>query len=197
MAATAPARAPRHDNRRQDLLDAAAGLICRRGYHAASMRDIARATDMLPGSIYYHFASKEELLLAIYAEGVRSIAARVDAAVARATDPMKRLEAACVAHLEMLLADSDYAQVVVRVLPDDVPAVSARLTALRDDYEDRFRALIAALALPRTRRRYARLTLLGALNGAQAWYRAGGDPPARIARRVLECLREPLGNATR
>ncbi len=197
MEATAPVRAPRQNNRRQDLLDAAAGLICRRGYHATSMRDIAGATDMLPGSIYYHFASKEELLLAIYAEGVRRIAARVDAAVARATDPMKRLEAACVAHLEMLLADSDYAQVVVRVLPEDVPAVSARLTALRDDYEDRFRRLIAALALPRGRRRYARLTLLGALNGAQGWYRAGGDSPARIARRVLECLREPLGNATR
>ena len=193
MAATAPARAPRQDNRRQHLLDAAAGLICRRGYHATSMRDIGRATHMLPGSIYYHFESKEELLVAVYAEGVRRIAERVDAAVARTTDPIRRLEAACVAHLEMLLADSDYAQVVVRVLPEDVPAVSARLTALRDAYEERFRRLIAALALPRGRRRYARLTLLGALNGAQVWYRPGGDPPARIARRVLECLREPLG----
>jgi len=193
MAATAHTRAPRQDNRRQHLLDAAAGLICQRGYHATSMRDIGRATDMLPGSIYYHFGSKEELLIAIYAEGVRRIAERVDEAVARGTDPMKRLEAACVAHLEMLLTDSDYARVVVRVLPEDVPAVSTRLTALRDDYEERFRTLIAALALPRGRRRYARLTLLGALNGAQSWYRQGGDSPARIARRVLECLREPLG----
>jgi AcrR family transcriptional regulator len=197
MAATAPARAPRQDNRRQHLLDAAAGLICRRGYHATSMRDIGRATDMLPGSIYYHFGSKEELLVAVYAEGVRRIAERVDGAVARATDPMKRLEAACVAHLEMLLTDSDYARVVVRVLPEDVPAVSTRLTALRDDYEERFRTLIAALALPRGRRRYARLTLLGALNGAQSWYRPGGDSPTHIARRLLGCLREPLEIETR
>ena len=197
MAATAPTRAPRQDNRRQHLLDAAAGLICQRGYHATSMRDIGRATDMLPGSIYYHFGSKEELLIAIYAEGVRRIAERVDEAVARGTDPMKRLEAACVAHLEMLLTDSDYARVVVRVLPEDVPAASTRLTALRDDYEERFRKLIAALALPRGRRRYARLTLLGALNGAQTWYRPDGDSPAHIARRVLGCLREPLGVETR
>lgn len=192
MAATAAARGPRQDNRREHLLDAAAGLICRHGYHGTSMRDIARATDMLPGSIYYHFPSKEELLLAVYAEGVRRIAERVDSATARMTDPMKRLEAACVAHLEMLLADSDYARVVVRVLPEDVPAVSERLTAMRDDYEDRFRDLVAALPLPRSRRRYARLTLLGALNGAQSWYRPGGDSPARIARRVLACLRTPL-----
>jgi AcrR family transcriptional regulator len=192
MAATAPARAPRQDNRRHDVLDAAAGLICRRGFHATSMRDIGRATGMLPGSIYYHFASKDELLVAVYAEGVHRIAERVDRAVDRQSTPMKRLKAACVAHLEMLLADSDYAQVVVRVLPEDVPAVSERLTALRDDYEERFRRLIAALALPRGRRRYVRLTLLGALNGAQSWYRPRGDSPARIARRVLETLREPL-----
>ena len=193
MAVTASERSPRQDNRRQDLLDAAAGLICRRGYHGTSMRDIARAADMLAGSIYYHFASKDELLVAVYTEGVQRIAERVDAAVARGKDPMKRLEAACVAHLEMLLTDSDYAQVVVRVLPEDAPAVSARLTALRDDYEERFRQLIAALGLAKSRRRYARLTLLGGLNGAQSWYRPGGDSPARIARRVLECLREPLG----
>jgi hypothetical protein len=86
--------------------------------------------------------------------------------------------------------------VVVRVLPEDVPAVSTRLTALRDDYEERFRTLIAALAVPRGRRRYLRLTLLGALNGAQTWYRADGDSPAHIARRLLGCLREPLGAET-
>ncbi len=196
MAASAKARGPRQDNRREHLLDAAAARICRQGYHATSMRDIARAADMLPGSIYYHFASKEELLVAVYAEGVRRIADRVDAAMAGSGDPLKRLEAACVAHLEMLLADSDYAQVVVRVLPDDVPAVSARLRALRDDYEDRFRRLVATLDVPRSRRRYLRLALLGALNGAQAWYRPGGDSPARIARRIMECMREPLGAAS-
>ncbi|NIM27656.1 MAG: TetR family transcriptional regulator [Gammaproteobacteria bacterium] len=197
MPVAAPAGTPRHDNRRRDVLDAAAGLISRHGYHATSMRDIARATGMLPGSIYYHFASKDALLVAVYAEGVQRIAGRVDRVVAAQTTPLKRLEAACVAHLEMLLADSDYAQVVVRVLPQDVPAASARLTALRDDYEARFRRLIAALGLPRARRRYARLTLLGALNAAQSWYRPGGDAPARIARGILACLREPLEAAKR
>ncbi|MDX1434181.1 MAG: TetR/AcrR family transcriptional regulator [Gammaproteobacteria bacterium] len=197
MASTLPTRTPRQDNRREQLLDATAALICRRGYHATSMRDIAAATDMLPGSIYYHFESKEALLVAVYAEGVRRIAARVDAAVEAESQPMKRLEAACVAHLEMLLADSHYAQVVVRVLPDDVPDARARLTALRDDYEARFRRLVGALSLPARRRRYVRLALLGALNGAQIWYRSSGDAPARIARRLLEVVREPLQAAPR
>src|SRR2546425_9665565 len=105
-------RAPRQDNRRAQLLDAAARLFRERGFHATSMRDIAKAVDMLSGSIYYHFNSKQEMLLAVYAEGARRIGELVDAAVARETDPWKRLEAASAAHLNALsITHRDYAQV--------------------------------------------------------------------------------------
>ncbi len=180
---------PRQANRRQDLLDAAARLFARQGFHAASMRDIARAVGMLPGSLYYHFASKDELLFAVYAEGVRRIAERVDDATQRAATPWARLEAACVAHGETLLDGGDYAQVVIRVRPEDCAAMEARLTALRDAHEDRFKALVAALDLPEGADRQAlRLMLLGALNWSQTWYRPGGDSPAAIARRFLALL---------
>lgn len=189
MPAAAPSRAPRQDNRREAILDAAARLFARRGFHATSMRDIAAAADMLPGSVYYHFASKDALLAAVYAEGVDRIAAQVDSAVSKKRSPRARLEAACTAHLEMLLDRSDYAQVVVRVLPEDADAVAAELIALRDDYECRFRELIADLPLPRRpSRRLLRLGLLGALNGAKVWYRPGGEKPAAIARGILSTM---------
>ena len=144
-----PLRAPRVDNRLPLLLDAAARLFRAQGFHGTSIRDIVRAVDMLPGSLYYHFAGKEDLLAAVYAEGVRRISERVSAAVAAKTEPWARLEAACVAHLESLLEESDYAQVVIRVRPGDVPAVAAHLVALRDGYERLFVDLIAALPLAR------------------------------------------------
>ena len=205
--ATPPAGpfAPRHSsvrahNRRREILDAAARLFARRGFHAGSMREIAAAAGMLPGSLYYHFPSKDELLLAVYQEGVRRIAERLDAAAARveapgAEAPWARLEAACVAHLEMLLeAGDDYAQVVIRVRPEDCPAMAPQLIALRDAHEDRFKALIAALDLPEdipggADRQTLRLVILGALNWTQTWYRPGGDPPAVLARRFLALLR--------
>ncbi len=182
---------PRAHNRRQDILGAAAGLFARQGFHAASMREIASAAGMLPGSLYYHFPSKDELLLAVYEEGVRRIADRLDAAGVETDPPWARFEAACVAHLEMLLeAGGDYAQVVIRVRPEDCPAMAPRLIALRDAHEDRFKALIAALDLPedapgRADRQALRLAILGALNWTQTWYRPGGDPPATLARRFL------------
>src|ERR1700736_5939648 len=88
-------RAPRQDNRRQQLLDAAARLFRERGYHVTSMRDIAREVGMLSGSIYYHFSSKEEMRQAVYEEGLRYIAERVDAAVATGGSAWTRLGAGC------------------------------------------------------------------------------------------------------
>lgn len=196
-AASAPAsarrRPPRADNRLPRILDAAARLIRQHGYQATTMRDIAAATGMLAGSLYYHFASKDELLVAVYAEGVRRISEPVAAALARDLDPWTRLEAVCTAHLAELLGDSDYAQVVIRVQPADAPDASARLVALRDDYEQLFaRALVGLPLRNRADRRALKLMLLGSLNYAQTWWRPGGDSPQVIARQFVRLLRHQL-----
>jgi TetR/AcrR family transcriptional regulator, cholesterol catabolism regulator len=186
-------RAPRSDNRLPLILDAAARLFRARGFEGTSVRDIVRGVDMLPGSLYYHFATKEDLLAAVYAEGVRRISARVRTAIGQLADPWERLEAACVAHLESILQDDDYAQVVIRVRPGDAAVAGPRLVALRDDYEALFTRLIQELRLPRgTDRRTLRLMLLGSLNWSQTWYQPGRDSPKTIARRFVALLRQPL-----
>ena len=191
--APAMAPAPRADNRLPLVLDAAARLFAEKGYGATSMRDIAGAAGMLPGSLYYHFASKEELLVAVYEEGVRRIKAALAPALAQPGDPWQRLENACAAHLAGLLEGSDYGQVVIRVRPDDAPDVAARLVALRDEYEHAFSQAIQDLPLPpRTDRRALRLMLLGALNWSQTWYRPGKDSPQALARRFVRLLRDPM-----
>jgi AcrR family transcriptional regulator len=193
MPAARPARAPRADNRLPLILDEAARLFAAQGFHGASVRDIVRAIDMLPGSLYYHFATKEALLAAVYAEGVRRISESVEAAIAGRRDPWERLEAACVAHLESLLNAGDYAQVVIRVRPSDAPSVAGELVKRRDEYERLFVELVQALPLARgVDRRSVRLMLLGALNWSQTWYHAGRDSPRAIARRFVALLRSQL-----
>ena len=185
---------PRSDNRLPQVLDAAARLFREKGFGYASMRDIAASAGMLPGSLYYHFASKEELLVAVYAEGVRRIKEAIAPALeSNAADPWARLENVCAAHLAALLEDSDYGQVVIRVRPDDAPDVASRLVTLRDEYERTFWQAIASLPLPpRTDRRALKLMLLGALNWSQTWYRPGKDSPQVLARRFVRLLKEPL-----
>lgn len=193
--AGARARTARGDSRLPRILDEAAALFAARGFQATSVRDIVQAVGMLPGSLYCHFANKDELLAAVYAEGVRRITASVAAAAARHTDPWARLEAACVAHLEALLERDAYAKVVTSVVPESVPTLAASMVALRDGYERMFGEYVAALPLPpRTPRRTIRLMLLGALNWAPTWYRPrGGQSPRRLAREFVRLLKARLG----
>jgi AcrR family transcriptional regulator len=193
-----PARAPRADNRLSELLDAAARLFARHGYAATSMRDIALDVNMLSGSLYYHFPSKEELLLAVYTAGVNELEQAATEAVRRETDPWARLEALCRAHLETVLRDSDYAQVLIRVLPGDIPRIADRLRALRERYEAVFRDVMAKLPLPPgADRRALRLMLIGALNWAPFWFnRQGRDSPRALARKFVGLVKETQDGRT-
>ncbi len=178
---------PRSDNRRRQVLEAAADLIVEKGYHGTSMRDIAKYTGMLPGSLYYHFPSKEALLTAVFEEGVQRISDRVDEALESAeTEPWLRLQSACEAHLQMLLGGSSFAQVVVRVLPKDAPDAESSLVVMRDRYETRFRDLVSELPLKTgTDRKIFRLLLMGSMNHAPVWFRGDGSTATELAQQLV------------
>ena len=53
-------------DRREEIIDAAVQLFHRQGYTNTSMQDIANAVGLLKGSLYYHIASKEDLLFEIH-----------------------------------------------------------------------------------------------------------------------------------
>ncbi len=182
----------RSDNRLPDILKAAARLFAQRGYAATSMRDIAVEVQMIAGSLYYFFASKEELLLAVYKEGVKQLEANAHDAIANEDAPWLRLESLCRAHLETVLRDGDFAQVLVRVLPNDVPALSNRLKDCRRGYEDIFRSVIAQLPLqPGSDRKAIQLMLIGSLNWAVLWFNPNGRySPRVLARKFVKLVKE-------
>lgn len=182
--------ADRTPNKRAAILDAAARRFAREGFAATSMRDIAADAGLLAGSIYHHFASKEDLLAAAYAEGVGQITSAVEHAVRVRREPWSRLEAAVAAHLEELLSRTPYAALLATDLRQLEPDLLRRLAAERDRYERQFTSLVAALDLsPGTDRRLVRLMLLGALNWTPNWYRSGGASPRRIAENFVATFR--------
>ena len=52
-------------DRRSQILTIAGHLFSQRGYHATSMRELARHLNLQGGSLYAHIQSKEELLLEV------------------------------------------------------------------------------------------------------------------------------------
>jgi AcrR family transcriptional regulator len=189
--ALAATEAKRQANRWPALLDAAAAKFAEQGYHATTIRELAAATAMTPGAIYFHVPNKQALLLAVYEEGVQRIVDHVDKAVAGRATAWDRLNAAVEAHLEAILDASAYARVVIRILPDDAPEIAADLTRLRDRYEERFRVMFAEVRLlDGLSPGLARLFVLGALNWTPVWHRScGGTSVAEIARQLLAPLR--------
>lgn len=69
-AATRAKPVPRPADRRAQILTAAAELFADYGYEATSVRQIADAVNILAGSLYHHFATKEEMLHHILRERI-------------------------------------------------------------------------------------------------------------------------------
>lgn len=157
------------------------------------MRDIAEAFGVLPGSLYHHFPSKNELFIAVYTAGVDQIIHAVKSAVAGIDDPWTALEEACVAHLEQILSERNPMAGVLAGWSTEDPALRNAVIRQRDRYERVFRRLVDAVDLPPgTDRSYFRLALLGALNWAFTWYRAGGESPETVARSIISIFRPRL-----
>ena len=55
-------RTPATSDRRIEILKSAAAAFRRRGYHGASVDEIASALEMTKGNLYYYFKNKEEIL---------------------------------------------------------------------------------------------------------------------------------------
>jgi AcrR family transcriptional regulator len=131
--AITPAKAPPEDTRRQ-ILNAAAKLLRRNGYASTSLRDVAAATGMKAGSLYYHFASKEEIAETVMAEGIDLVRAAVKHALAgraKDADPLENIEVAVRAHLQALHESGDYASANIRCF-NHVPAeMKQRLRKIR------------------------------------------------------------------
>jgi len=81
-----------HANLRQTLLDAAVTLIGDVGPRAFTLREVARKAGVSHNAPYRHFASKDELLAEVAAEGFDRLAASMRKRIARATSPSKRLQ---------------------------------------------------------------------------------------------------------
>ncbi|MFF7467527.1 TetR family transcriptional regulator [Streptomyces sp. NPDC008092] len=65
------------DARRAQILDAARRCFLRDGFHSTSMQDLFAESGLSAGSVYRHFASKDDMILAIAEENMREVLALV------------------------------------------------------------------------------------------------------------------------
>src|SRR5437762_1000929 len=120
---------------RDKVLAAAVQLFAEYGYHAATMRDIARIAGIRAASIYYHYASKQALLIHINENHMRQLNANLEHILIKYNTVQQCLYEAISNHIrlhttyksEFFIIDTE-----IRALEGEN---RAKILALRDQYE--------------------------------------------------------------
>jgi TetR/AcrR family transcriptional regulator, cholesterol catabolism regulator len=98
--------------RRQQILDTAKTVFAEKGIVAATVRDISEQAGILSGSLYHHFASKEEMITEILAPVIKSQVAKFDAIVAQLDDPTEILRRIIATELAQSAANPEVARIL-------------------------------------------------------------------------------------
>jgi AcrR family transcriptional regulator len=172
---------------------AAIALFRERGYHGASMRALAGRLRVEAPSLYYHFASKQDILFDILDRTVDELLTGLERAVAASTDPEGRLRAGVRFHIlfhahrraEAFLSHSE--------LRSLIPANFRRIIAKRDQYERVFRDVLTAgveagvFEVPDLK--LAVIAILTMCTGVAAWFSEHGRLDADA---IVDCYTEMI-----
>jgi AcrR family transcriptional regulator len=164
---------------KEAILESAAQVIRQKGFHGASMADIAEAVDLQKASLYHHFASKQEILLELLDRALEMVAARMVEVMALELRPDEKLRLAMRAYLQTLSEQGDLVSVLLLEHRSLDPEFHSRHIPNRDRFENMWQTLIRqgvadgtfqCQDIPLTVR-----GLMGVMNWTITWYRPDGE----------------------
>jgi len=186
----------RFDRRLGEILDHATAVFCDKGYDAASMRDLSRATGMSLAGLYYYFESKEKLLYLIQKHAFETILAGLRQRWEEVRDPEQRVRALIQNHLEYFLANRK----AMKVLSHEDEALKngygSEIRAIKREYYRTCLGLVEDLMRERGVEfsgRIGVLSLFGMMNWIYTWHNPRVDADAGVlARQMSDIFLEGL-----
>lgn len=163
---------------RDDILDAAAQVFREKGFHGASMSDIAAAVNVQKASLYHHVSSKQEILLELLERALNILSARISAVASQGEPADQKLRQMIRVYLQLLAENADLSSVLLFEHRSLDKKARSRHVPQRDQFEalwrdvlnegvreDRFDCADANMAVR---------ALMGMMNWTLTWYRPGG-----------------------
>lgn len=185
-------------DRAGEIHQEAVRLFAQQGYEATSMRDIGRAVGLLPGSLYAHITSKEQLLLEIIEQGIDEFLSGIAEVMVEDDPAPVMLRKVVRAHMEVIAAGRERTGIVFHQWRALSGENRERVLAKRNAYEQHFVDVLEAGVRegsfrPNLESRFAVLVILGALNWAPEWFSpSGGCTADEVGERVCDLLLEGL-----
>lgn len=164
---------------REFVLAAAACLFREQGFDRTTVKEIAEACDMLPGSLHYRYPSKESILVDLMRFALEQISTSVSSAIADVPDPSERLRRCINAHLDIVVSGSDMVYVLLFEWRSLRGESRHEMIELRDRYETVWTSMLESLSAAGVIRQgvdlhLLRLVGLGALNWVATWFADNG-----------------------
>jgi TetR/AcrR family transcriptional regulator, cholesterol catabolism regulator len=164
--------------RKEQVYDVAERLFSERGYHATTIREIARELQIEGGSLYSHISSKQELLYQIVLRGSEQFLRAARTTLSEGGPARAQLLRFMRRHLAIMAESTPRAIVHFHEWRHLEPAHQAVIRARRDEYEGTLRQIIRAGVAggefaPSDERQIS-LHVLSLLNWTYQWYRPGG-----------------------
>ena len=163
---------------REDILEAAAQVFRQKGFHGASMQDIARAVNLQKPSLYHHVSSKQEILLALLDRALELLMERISTISNQDISADQKLQQMIRAYLQILAENTDLSAVLLFEHRSLERKQHARHVPNRDKFEALWRDVIEEGV---TAKRFvcddpalATRAILGILNWTITWYHPDG-----------------------
>ncbi len=164
---------------REDILDAAAQVFRKKGFHGASMSDIAAAVNLQKASLYHHVSSKQEILLALLDRALEILIERIEPIAHQATPPDRKLSQMIRAYLQSLAEHPDLSAVLLFEHRSLDKKSHARHVPRRDRFEELWRDVVhegvRADVFHCSDVKLTVRALMGILNWTLTWYRPDGS----------------------
>jgi len=171
-----------YDQRLETLLAAAAKTFAERGYHATSMRDLARASGFSLAGMYHYVEQKQELLFQIQERCFTQVLEGAWEAVAAQDEPESRLRAFIQHHVVFFAGHMDEMKVLAHEEDELTGTMRAQVRARKKEYVGLLDALLRDVPGAHTDPHIAAYALFGMMNWIYTWYHpAGPTPPAELA----------------
>jgi AcrR family transcriptional regulator len=128
-------------DRRTEILKSAAAAFRRRGYHGASVDEIASALEMTKGNLYYYFKNKEEILFACHEYSLDMLLTLMADIQADTASPEAKLRKLVLAFVHLIL--DELHGTALTLDPEALsPVLFKRVIAKRDEFDQGVRAII-------------------------------------------------------
>ena len=164
---------------RKNILDAAAQVFRQKGFHGASMSDIAEAVNLQKASLYHHVSSKQEILLALLDRALGLLTEHIAGIAAQDIPADQKLRQMMRAYLIALADNSDLSSVLLFEHRSLDKKSHARHVPHRDKFEGLWRDVlnegVRTKVFDCKDTAMAVRALMGVMNWTLTWYRPDGD----------------------